>query len=119
VGLVYLDPPFYFAQNCSGFFRGTPRTHYPFIVTTNANRIKANRISKYTRTRHASRNIQHPLLNMHDKPAGISGLQLRSVKALIYGTGIERFTRAAGRNDSFKRAPETRKQHGEQEQPEL
>jgi len=44
-------------------------------------------------------------------------LQLRTVKELMEGKGIERPTSAASLDDTFKKAPRSKKKHGEQ--PEL
>ena len=41
-------------------------------------------------------------------------LQLRTVKELMEGKGIERPTSAASLDDTFKKAPESKKKHGEQ-----
>jgi hypothetical protein len=44
-------------------------------------------------------------------------LQLRTVKALMEGKGLEHPTSAAALDDTFKKAPASRKKHGHQ--PEL
>ena len=41
-------------------------------------------------------------------------LQLRTVKELMEGKGIECPTSAASLDDTFKKAPESKKKHGEQ-----
>lgn len=43
-------------------------------------------------------------------------LQLRTVKELMEGKGIERPTTAAALEETFKKAPESRKKHGEQKE---
>jgi hypothetical protein len=43
-------------------------------------------------------------------------LQLRTVKALMEGKGIERPTSAAASDETFKKAPESKKKHGEQKE---
>jgi len=43
-------------------------------------------------------------------------LQLRTVKELMAGKGIERPTSAASLDDTFKKAPASRKKHGEQKE---
>jgi hypothetical protein len=43
-------------------------------------------------------------------------LQLRTVKELMEGKGIERPTSAASYDDTFKKAPESKKKHGEQKE---
>lgn len=43
-------------------------------------------------------------------------LQLRTVKELMEGKGIERPTSAASVDDTFKKAPESKKKHGEQKE---
>jgi len=43
-------------------------------------------------------------------------LQLRTVKELMEGKGIERPTSAAAIEETFKKAPESKKKHGEQKE---
>jgi hypothetical protein len=43
-------------------------------------------------------------------------LQLRTVKELMEGKGIERPTTAAALEETFKKAPESKKKHGEQKE---
>jgi hypothetical protein len=43
-----------------------------------------------------------------------AGLQLRTVKELMEGKGIERPTSATSLDDTFKKAPESKKKQGQQ-----
>ena len=43
-----------------------------------------------------------------------AGLPVRTVKELMDGKGIERPTSAASLDDTFKKAPESKKKHGHQ-----
>jgi hypothetical protein len=43
-------------------------------------------------------------------------LQLRTVKELMEGKGIERPTGAASVDETYKKAPESKKKHGEQKE---
>jgi hypothetical protein len=46
-------------------------------------------------------------------------LQLRTVKELMGGKGIERPSTVAATDETFKKAPESKKKHGEQSALEL
>jgi site-specific DNA-methyltransferase (adenine-specific) len=46
-------------------------------------------------------------------------LQLRTVKELMEGKGIERPSTVAATDETFKKAPESKKKHGEQKALEL
>jgi hypothetical protein len=46
-------------------------------------------------------------------------LQLRTVRELIDGKGIERSSNVTATDETFKKAPESKKKHGEQKALEL
>jgi 16S rRNA G966 N2-methylase RsmD len=86
VDLVYLDPPFNSAQNYNAFVH---ENEGPKAASVGFYEHRTNR-PKYPR------------------------LQLRTVKELMEGQGIERPTSAAASVETFKRAPESKKRHGHQ-----
>ena len=89
VDLVYLDPPFNSAPNDNACFHEQDGTGA------------------------ASAGFCKHKTNQQEYPR----LQLRTVKELMEGQGIERPSSAASVDATFKKAPESKKQHSHQ--PEL
>jgi hypothetical protein len=86
VDLVYLDAPFNSAQNYNAFFQEKDGSA---AASVGFYEHKANK-QKFPR------------------------LQLRAVKRLMKGTGIERPTTVAATDETFKKAPASRKKQHEQ-----